>query len=283
MRIESILFIILSFLNIIDFNEVNNEDIKRLEGQMIYYYIAGYYGLVQESLNKIKNINKKIYKRDEEIMKYWQYIDETMQIYENVAPDGLPNLSSHAFVVLGYALNADGSLKQEAKGRCDVAYESSKKYPNAKIYLTGGGTASGNKTVTEAGQMQEYLVNVKRMDKSKIVLEDKAMTTIQNAKNTVKKLINNNITTITIVTSDYHIRRGSILFKGETMLEAEQLGIQPIKILENAAYKTGRKTEGKLVEGYNLGTIMGVKVSPNMIFNLLPEAFSTFVTYYFQK
>ena len=42
-----------------------------------------------------------------------------MTLHKNVAPDGLPQTPDHAFVVLGYALNSDGSLRKEAKGRCN--------------------------------------------------------------------------------------------------------------------------------------------------------------------
>lgn len=62
-----------------------------------------------------------------------------------VAPDGLPDTNKHAFVVLGYALNSDGSMQGELKGRCQVAYESAMKYPNAYVVLAGGGTAADNK------------------------------------------------------------------------------------------------------------------------------------------
>ena len=62
-----------------------------------------------------------------------------MFLNNGVASDLLPNSRAHAFVVLGYALNSDGSLRPEAIGRCDVAYESAIKYRNSFIFLTGGG------------------------------------------------------------------------------------------------------------------------------------------------
>ena len=70
-------------------------------------------------LTQIKSLDENVYKRDEEIIEYWKYIDNSMTLHKNVAPDGLPRTPDHAFVVLGYALNSDGSLRKEAKGRCD--------------------------------------------------------------------------------------------------------------------------------------------------------------------
>ena len=74
---------------------------------------------VKEMLTQIKSLDENVYKRDEEIIEYWKYIDNSMTLHKNEAPDGLPQTPDHAFVVLGYALNSDGSLRKEAKGRCD--------------------------------------------------------------------------------------------------------------------------------------------------------------------
>jgi len=283
MSLSSFVLFFFSLLNIIDFRDPDNsnETVKTLEGHLIYYYIRDNSKQVESMLQQILALSEATYKRDNEIVNYWYFIDNEMTLHEGVAPDGLPTTSDHAFVVLGYALNADGSLRPEAKGRCDVAFESSKKYPNSMVYLTGGGTASANKTATEAGQMKEYLVNVKGLDPNRIVLEKEAKDTIQNARNTIAKLIDNNIKTITVITSDYHLRRGSILFKSEAMVKAESLGITPIEVLENAVYKTGKSTEGKSMEGYALASILGVKVGINLIANLLPNIITDALNYYF--
>ena len=101
-----------------------SETIKELEGHLLYYYINENKSKVKSILQQILSLNETIYKRDQEIIDYWEYIDEYMPLYQRIAPDGLPTTPDHAFVVLGYVLNSDGSLKPEANGRCDVAYES---------------------------------------------------------------------------------------------------------------------------------------------------------------
>ena len=58
-------------------------------------------------------------------------------------------------VVLGYQLNADGTMRDELLERLRVAKASAEKYPNAYIVCTGGPTAYEDKTVTEAGRMAE--------------------------------------------------------------------------------------------------------------------------------
>ena len=266
-----ILFIIFSFSEMITISDFQNstDHIKKLEGNLLYYYVNENYFEVKSTLKRILFLNENIYLRDEQIIEYWIYIDNIMKLHENVAPDGLPETNDHAFVVLGYQLNNDGSLRPEAIGRCDVAYESAIKYPNSKIYLTGGGTAKNNTNVTEAGQMKDYLVNEKGLNENRIVIETKAMDTIQNANNTMKQLYENNIKTITIITSDYHIRRGNILFKGASLVMAETLRETPIEVLENAVWKTGKKTEGKLFEGYALASILNVSIRIDQIIQTL--------------
>lgn len=273
------IFLIISFIFAKNLQSEETEDIKKLEGNLLYSYVNEDNEQVENVLQKIKSKDKLIFQRDKEIIDYWYYIDDEMILNMGVAPDLLPNSRAHAFVVLGYALNNDGSLRPEAIGRCDVAYKSAIKYPNSLIFVTGGGTASQNKNVTEAGQMKDYLVNVKGLNANRIVTETKAMDTIQNAKNTVIKLIDYHIKTITVITSDYHIRRGNILFKGQIMVETEKLGIDPIIILENAVWKTGKETEGKLFEGYALASILGVKLSATQIILSLPKIFISVYNY----
>ena len=262
---------------------IKNKDIKQLEGYLLFNNIFEDYEKVQNYLWQIEVVDQDIYERDRLLLEYWSYLDNKMTLNKGVAPDGLPNSANHAFVVLGYALNPDGSINQEAMGRCDVAYESAIKYPNSFIFLTGGGTAKENKDVTEGGQMKEYLVNVKGLDEKRIILETKAMDTIENAKNTIEKLTEYNIKSITVITSDYHIRRANLLFKGEIMLMAEKNGIYPIQILNNTVYETGKETEGKLIEGYALGSILEIKYPIDLILKHLPEIIVEVVKFLVQR
>ena len=128
--------------------------------------------------------------------------------------------------------------------------------------------------------MRDYLVNVKGLKINRIITEDKAMDTIQNAKNTMKLLYDNNITTITVITSNYHIRRGNILFKGVSMLMAETLKKSPIELLENVVWKAGKKTEGKSVEGAALAYILNVKIELNQIFKTLDKYAGEIINYF---
>ena len=212
-------------------------------------------------LTKIQSLDENVNKRDKELIEYFEYIDDSMILLEIVSPDGLPQTPDHSFVVLDCALNSDGSLGLEGNDRCFFAYKSAMKYPNSLIFITGGAIDNNNKTTPEGEQMKAYFVNVKGLDGNRIITETKAKETIKNAKFTIEKLIDQNIKVITIITSDYHLRRGSILFKGEAMIKTEGLGITHVQVLENAAYSTGKSTEGKSMEGYALAAVLNVKIS----------------------
>ena len=253
----------ISKINSFDIKKNNNlniiDKLKELEGVLLYYYLNDNKEQIFQTLEKINELDETRYERDKKIIDFWYYVDNEMNIYENKAPDDLP-ISDHAFIVLGHKLNDDGSLSNEGKGRCDVAYESAIKYPNSMIYVTGGGTSKYNKTITEGGQMYDYLINVKGLDSKRIIKETSAMDTVENAKNTFKKLIEGNIKSITIITSDYHVRRGTLLFYAESLIIAESIGNIPISIVKNVGFHTGRSTEGKLIEGYSLALIMDIKI-----------------------
>ena len=59
---------------------------------------------------------------------------------------------------------------------------------------------------------------------------------------------------MTVITSNYHLRRGSILFKGEAMVKAESLGITLIQVLENAVYHTHKSIEYSIISSSLLYT-----------------------------
>ena len=92
------------------------------------------------------------------IMTKWDYAVNHLESPYGCLPDGLPQDDSLCIVVMGYVLNRDGSMRDELIGRCQVALNSYRKYPNAYIICTGGGTASGNSNATEAGQMAKWLI-----------------------------------------------------------------------------------------------------------------------------
>lgn len=178
------------------------------------------------------------------IIEYWSYINTDMTLYPGVLPDGLPEDDSLCIVVLGYALNSDGGMRPELIGRLETALKSAEKYPNAFIACTGGGTASGNKKVTEAGQMANWLVR-KGIAEDRIIIEDKSLSTVTNARNTCQILAESypQVSHLALVTSDYHLYRASLLFHTQGTLAVVNDGAPQLCVAANAAFETKQAKE----------------------------------------
>lgn len=159
-------------------------------------------------------------------------------VYPGILPDGLPEDDSLAIIVLGFELNADGSMKDELIGRLSTAYDCALKYPNAYLIMTGGGTAANNKSVTEADSMADWL-RAKGISEDRIIVENKSMTTLENAANSFRILEERypNVTKLAIVTSDYHVPWGVVNFNAVIQYEAAGNGSAPrYEIISNAGY-----------------------------------------------
>ena len=177
-------------------------------------------------------------KRWKNIMDIWTSDDLGKQLNYDVLPDGLPDTDELCIVVLGFQLNPDGTMKDELVQRLTVALNSAKKYPKAYIACTGGGTASENESASEAGEMAKWLEQ-QGIDKKRIITEDNSMTTAQNAIFTYDILTSKytSVKKLAIVSSDYHIATGELLFRAESILRASAPGNEKLEVVSNAAWK----------------------------------------------
>ena len=177
-------------------------------------------------------------KRWKNIMDVWTSEDLGKQLNYDVLPDGLPDTDELCIVVLGFQLNPDGTMKDELVQRLTVALNSAKKYPKAYIACTGGGTASENESASEAGEMAKWLEQ-QGIDKKRIIIEDNSITTAQNAIFTYDILTSKytSVKKLAIVSSDYHIATGELLFRAESILRASAPGNEKLEVVSNAAWK----------------------------------------------
>ena len=187
------------------------------------------------------------------ILDFWHGVNSDMMFHSGVLPDGLPEDDSLCIVVMGYQLKSDGSMRDELTQRMKVTLESAKKYPNAYILCTGGGTAANNSKVTEAGQMAKWLKK-KGIDSDRIIVENQALSTIQNATYGCALLYRDypQIKNLAVITSDYHIYRSCLYFHVQAALNAYDAGVEPMKVVSNATCRISpdasrdldRQTEG---------------------------------------
>ena len=168
------------------------------------------------------------------ILNFWIYLNRDMEVQSHVIPDGLPEDDSLCIVVMGYYLMSSGAIRDQLRDRLEVALASAEKYPNAYILVTGGGTASENKKATEAGQMAKWLIK-NGISEDRIIIEDKAHSTIENATYGCKLLYRDypQIKSLAVITSDYHIWRSCLYMNTQSALDAYELGVEPMKVVAN--------------------------------------------------
>lgn len=147
------------------------------------------------------------------IMIDWVRLNEAGFEDHRVLPDDLPQDDSLCIVVFGYGLGADGSIQPELEDRLYVALNAARQYPNAYVAVTGGQT-SEVAGVTEGGQMAAWL-RAQGVAESRLIVEDQALSTTQNAANTYKLLTSAypQVKTLAVVTSDYHVACAGVLLQ----------------------------------------------------------------------
>ena len=157
-----------------------------------------------------------------EIVGIWRYLDEEAEIEPGApaffagAPEG-----RLCVAVMGYRLLAGGGLAEDAVARLRAALDCAEMWPDALILCTGGHSASANGGVSEAGQMKQWLVR-HGVDESRIVTEERALTTPQNARFSWDAIAQrSDIAGVLVVTSDFHTRRALLDFAAERILRGE--------------------------------------------------------------
>ncbi|MBR4554512.1 MAG: YdcF family protein [Ruminococcus sp.] len=225
-------------------NETSNTDPAR--AQKIVEEIAvdhGTYGSeakdrIDELSEELSEIDPVSARRIESIVDIWTSGELGKPLNYDILPDGLPDSDELCIVVLGFQLEPDGTMKDELIQRLTVALNSAKKYPKAYIVCTGGGTAAENPAASEAGEMAKWL-EANGIEKQRLIVEDNSITTAQNAIFTYDILTSlyPSVKKLAIVSSDYHIATGELLFKAESVIRANYPGNEKLEVISNAAWK----------------------------------------------
>lgn len=205
----------------------------------------------EELLKELENADKDQAHRWKRILDCWQQSSNEMPLYDGTLPEGLDDSSALCLIVLGFQLNSDGSMQEELVGRLETALKSAEKYPNAYVLCTGGGTASAAPGITEADTMAKWLME-HGIAEERIIVENRSLTTSQNAIFSCQILREDypEITQAAIISSDYHIPWGKVLFEAQFLLEDH-----PITVVSNAAFQTGKKISDSALLRYQLNGI----------------------------
>ena len=210
---------------------------------MVYSYRMNQmaaYDTIRRDLDELKAENAKFGAVWEELMNYWIYTNYDIEVYSDLLPDGLPQDDSLCIVVLGYQLLPDGTMTEELLGRCRTALQCLEQYPNALLAVTGGGTAADNRRATEADCMAEWLAD-QGVDPARILIENRSQTTAENARFTCTLLREEHpeIRELAIVSSDYHVPLGCLMFRAYELLYAYENETEALPILAYAGFLTG--------------------------------------------
>ena len=183
----------------------------------------------EQALSVLTSLDPALGEKWTGIMNLWE---APVTVNEEL-PDGLPEDDSLCLVGLGFQLNPDGTMRDELIERLKVILAAAVKYPDAVIVCTGGGTAANNPSATEAGKMAEWLIS-HGADPSRVIAEEHSLTTAQNAVCTFDILEKKHpqVRQIAIISSDYHIATGTLLFGAEAILRNSN-----IEIVSNAAWQ----------------------------------------------
>ena len=211
----------------------DTEEARLIKDIILYYGCHGEAAAeeIQDLLVALKGKDAEQGKLWEDIMDYWRYVNTGLAINMKKLPEDLPKDDSLAIVILGAALNADGSMRDELIGRLQAGLACAEQYPNACVVCTGGGTAKENRDVTEAGQMGAWLLE-HGLEKDRLILEDQSLSTIENAQYTLDILRREypQAASLAIVSSDYHVARGALLFETASLMAKYE-----IRVVSNCA------------------------------------------------
>ena len=120
--------------------------------------------------------------------------------------DGRGTPGGEVLIVLGTTVNGTEPSPM-LKQRLDAAVEYLNTYPIAKCIVTGGKGDEHN--LSEAQCMYNYLTAA-GIDESRITMEDRATTTVENLLN-VRAMLDTN--EVDILSSDFHLYRAGLIAK----------------------------------------------------------------------
>ncbi len=218
---------------------------------------------IQRVLSELKAVDATKASVWEKVMDYWMDVNQPGFAQIGTVPENLPEDDRLAIVILGFALNDDGTMKDELIGRLQTGLDIAEEYPNAYVVVTGGGTAANNPNVTEGGLMGQWLLD-QGLDEERLIVENRAPDTVGNAKYTYEILVTEypSVESVVLVTSDYHVPRGCILYYSKFVLDAIENNTKQLEIISNAGYNTGTNGyESISLQVRGVASIMGVSSS----------------------
>ena len=216
----------------------------------------------EQALSVLSSVDPSLGEKWGRIMDLW----EAPAPVNDSLPDSLMTDDSLCLVALGFQLNPDGTMREELIERLKVLLRASEQYPNAVIVCTGGGTAADDPSATEAGRMAEWLA-AQGVNPARVVVEDRSVTTAQNAIYTFDILEERypRVKQIAVISSDYHIATGVLLFGAEAILRDSAA-----EVVSNAAWHA---PSGTLSAMFQAGALIELSGDTETAFEIYYETY----------
>ncbi|HVV73153.1 MAG TPA: YdcF family protein, partial [Verrucomicrobiae bacterium] len=136
----------------------------------------------------------------------------------------MPRDEHHVIVVLGAGLETNGTVRVKLAARLEQARKLAVMYPKAPLLLTGGNPKGG---ITEAYAMSQWLTR-KGIQPSRLILEDRAGDTVENALYCSAMLQKLGASHVTLITSPSHIHRGLVDLQEACLQRGLSLQVVPL-------------------------------------------------------
>ena len=225
----------------VEFNDESYDEVSyQIVSDLVYLYRQqqkNAWPQIEELLIDLQRENAALGDLWRKIISFWDLVNSADYINIVAPPADLPQDESLCVLVLGFQLLQSGDMAPELAGRCETALSVLQAYPNCFLAVTGGGTAVYNPGVTEAGVMAKWFTE-RGISPERIIIENHSLTTVENAKNTCEILVEQypQVNTILLVTSDYHVPLGALLFQEASYLQEYKSGKLPYMICGNYAF-----------------------------------------------
>ena len=198
---------------------------------------------VDKHLARLKALNPARYQKVQDLFAVVDKVSK-MPIRDQLPQ---PLGADSAIVVLGYALNPDGSMHDVLIQRLQKTLELAKQSPQALIVVTGGVPQNNQ---TEARLMQEWLVK-QCIDAKRIVQDNYATSTVDNALYSRYALTQHRIKHAVLLSSGSHVRRGQALLEIATWETGPQgITFESVAALDKPLAELQKVSDGDLLGIY---------------------------------
>lgn len=163
---------------------------------------------------------------------------------------------SDFFLVLGHALNTDGTPKRELVARLEMALYASENHPSAKFVVSGGGQVAGFR---EAEVMKHWLEE-KSVSGDRILMELNSHDTVENITMSTTLLAQEKARSVCLITGSQHIERALYLLLSHLSFTNEKIRVSHLSSITTVTDRISQEnlTRERFLLFKDLGRILGI-------------------------